>query len=1009
MSWKSVKNLFKASKGINSSSPNEKEVKESGIVDDNSATRLAVAEETKKWVDQIKRGDDDQLYVIINSLVKNSLECEDQLRRATAGGGTTIKNLAAPSHVKTLEDTLKVLEAEIVVRKGTAARNTTKLTELSEEVEVLLTQNTELTEKSERLEKHNTELIANNHELKTALNKATMGRSYHRVQDVTKELEAKEKQVKERDRTIELMRAEIKGYQRAGGKSSTPIKTPGKSPKAQSANISSSMSATAPPVKDVAVTSTRAIELRLAASMDQCKTLEGALQDMATLAGTSVNVRKKMKLTTQKLQLRKANLAKDLKDVQPETQREVSNENKELAKELEKRNGECDALLGEITSLMGDLELAREDTALAMEEKTHLEVMVNEIEAVLADREAELRAQRSELVSHAEKLEEDLILSKQQGTERWKRVYHDVIEGGELLLEAISTNLDEIEVQNSGKRDAHCVVDAVRECLRTQMTRLHGEWIHGIQAFAELRADADEDKVAEYEHAELEEAQERTAHALDPSQAAAEAMREVEAQTKEADESKTATEAANVRALEAATQAYKAREEEAVKSNSSLVARLRRQRDEAVHKRDLSSIKIRDLSHDIELLNGKLAEAQEALSEATAAVGRARDKEQTAVKALNDQRKAAHDEASKHFSKWREEKKVLNEKIETAQGELDARDEKIVQLVAKYKRSEEEMAATMDVKLSMLEKLIEKQRSEKEKLEVQLQQLQHTSHFSSETDGDPYSSQPESNSADERSRTKGYGDGRPASRSPSPSRSPRGRFQKMTVSEQNRQRSRRRTCEWQQRTGEQPQQHVENRDGSFRSEESVREVFSPRALGEQSVVVTGTLIDLESDDELGASGPTYESDGGLEPPMRSRSGLSSSRELSVSPSWSASASSSPPSPERKGRGVQESLLLGLQNSPEVNVQRLMHRLAEEKAHVRGLLEEAASSARDEQEAMERRHAEEKRKIVQVMAAAKENFSFKLKSADENNARLKELLRVRSDELRQLKVYGSHRS
>jgi hypothetical protein len=82
---------------------------------------------------------------------------------------------------------------------------------------------------------------------------------------------------------------------------------------------------------------------------------------------------------------------------------------------------------------------------------------------------------------------------------------------------------------------------------------------------------------------------------------------------------------------------------------------------------------------------------------------------------------------------------------------------------------------------------------------------------------------------------------------------------------------------------------------------------------------------------------------------------------------------------------------------------LLHRLATEKARVKHLLEDAATISESETRALVRRHDMDKDRMLQVMAAAKETFVQRLKTAEENSARLKGLLRQRTDEVRELKL------
>jgi len=211
------------------------------------------------------------------------------------------------------------------------------------------------------------------------------------------------------------------------------------------------------------------------------------------MAGTGIKVMNMMKLTTKKLQATKTELkaaAKALKlsdtgggggggkavgrppvtpatPVSPAsassptgrspTPMAVAAAHREAAalnSRVQAREAELLLLLQEFEDTVTELETAREQTASAVVDKRHSDVLLREVEAVLADRDEEMRAQRKELSAQLDGLRLQLEDGQRTSTERWKHVYHDVMEAGEHLLEAISTGLDAV----AEKHDHRCKI-----------------------------------------------------------------------------------------------------------------------------------------------------------------------------------------------------------------------------------------------------------------------------------------------------------------------------------------------------------------------------------------------------------------------------------------------------------------------------------------------------------------------------------------------------------------------
>jgi DNA repair exonuclease SbcCD ATPase subunit len=209
------------------------------------------------------------------------------------------------------------------------------------------------------------------------------------------------------------------------------------------------------------------------------------------MAGTGIKVRNMMKLTTKKLLVTKTELKEAVKALKhsdtggggggvvpggpPVTPVSAASsptwrsptlkaaaaataaaaahkETAALNNRMQAREDELALLLQELEDTVTELDTAREETAAAVADKRHSDLLLREVEAVLADRDEEMRAQRKDLAAQLDGLQQQLENSQRTTTERWKLVYHDVLEAGEHLLEAISTGLDVI----AEKHDHRC-------------------------------------------------------------------------------------------------------------------------------------------------------------------------------------------------------------------------------------------------------------------------------------------------------------------------------------------------------------------------------------------------------------------------------------------------------------------------------------------------------------------------------------------------------------------------
>ena len=747
-------------------------------------------------------------------------------------------------------------------------------------------------------------------------------------------------------------------------------------------------------------------QARVRASTAQVQVLDKALKDMASLAGSGLKVRNMLRRTTEALEVPKAELKKELASIRSKASAsEMTTENvakfskqqeekqasfekiKVLNGQVETRESELRLLLHEFEDTVAELESTREQMAKGAEELRHQEVMVKEVENVLADREAEMRSMRSDLLSQIADLERVMVAVQKDSTDRWKHIFHDVMEGGEHLLEQLSSGLDDVAGQHSS-READEAISAVRTLLRKQMTALHTTWIHTIPALKDMHDLEDHEH---FEQEELAAEKERSTRALDPQVTAS------------ANDTTVGTGGDS----KPSSQKWQ---------NSALNERYLRQRDEALQRQDAALAKVRDLERSLADVKAALALEKAKADEQEVKRRKAEHKEQAALQSLNELRRTGNEEERRCNAAHREEKKRLTERVQAAEKRVEECEEKSHAAVARFRKEEENLTVAMDAKLSALEKLIQRQRAEKQDLEKQLasEKLKHKNSSSSSSLlslSSPLSSDP----------SRGSPSKAPLQIITGQNAIPRDLMRAMgtTANEQVRaasrdsivsphaarelQRTRERTANWHAKKSG----LIYDGDGSFFP--NARQKNTPQrcviSRGNETngtpVVVRGHLTyDIDSADNGGdqhpSSPPTHDRDNFSRPTSPSRAG---------SPVRSRIPTASP----RGGSSMKEAILLGFDDdvvaapSVDVSVAELMHRLELEKGRVKTLLMGAARAAEAESSALVRRHETEKMDMLKVMATAKETFVQRLKLADENTSRLKALLRQRNDEVRDLKL------